>query len=109
MNTLLNRLLAKKVEYFVVIDHYSEGRIYTVKRTMSESLLELTGHMPTDDLILNHEHESVHMTIIIVYFHFFIKNTIGQKEADTFVKGRRGHDRMVVGFTTTYEISAYHH
>jgi hypothetical protein len=23
--------------------------------------------------------------------------------------GRRGHDRMVVGFTTTYEISAYHH
>jgi hypothetical protein len=23
--------------------------------------------------------------------------------------GRRGHDRMVVGFTTTYVISAYHH
>ena len=23
-------------------------------------------------------------------------------------KGRRGHDRMVVGFTTTYAISAYH-
>jgi len=23
--------------------------------------------------------------------------------------GRRGHDRMVVGFTTTYAISAYHH
>jgi len=22
---------------------------------------------------------------------------------------RRGHDRMVVGFTTTYVISAYHH
>jgi len=24
-------------------------------------------------------------------------------------KGRRGRDRMVVGFTTTYAISAYHH
>jgi len=25
------------------------------------------------------------------------------------VRGRHGHDRMVVGFTTTYAISAYHH
>jgi hypothetical protein len=25
------------------------------------------------------------------------------------VMGRRGRDRMVVGFTTTYAISAYHH
>ena len=24
-------------------------------------------------------------------------------------RGRRGRDSMVVGFTTTYEISAYHH
>jgi hypothetical protein len=24
-------------------------------------------------------------------------------------QGRRGHDHMVVGFTTTYQISAYHH
>ena len=24
-------------------------------------------------------------------------------------RGRRGRDRMVVGFTTTYSISAYHH
>jgi hypothetical protein len=24
-------------------------------------------------------------------------------------RGRRGHDRMVVGFITTYAISAYHH
>jgi len=26
-----------------------------------------------------------------------------------FVRGRRCHDHMVVGFTTTYAISAYHH
>ena len=25
------------------------------------------------------------------------------------IRGRRGRDRMVVGFTTTYVISAYHH
>jgi len=27
----------------------------------------------------------------------------------TLFRGRRGHDHMVVGFTTTYAISAYHH
>ena len=27
----------------------------------------------------------------------------------TIVEGRRGRDRMVVGFTTTYAISAYLH
>jgi hypothetical protein len=26
-----------------------------------------------------------------------------------FIMGHRGHDRMVVGFTITYAISAYHH
>jgi len=26
-----------------------------------------------------------------------------------YLRGRRGRDRMVVGFTTTYAISAYHH
>jgi len=25
------------------------------------------------------------------------------------MRGHCGHDRMVVGFTTTYAISAYHH
>jgi hypothetical protein len=25
------------------------------------------------------------------------------------LEGHHGHDHMVVGFTTTYEISAYHH
>jgi len=24
-------------------------------------------------------------------------------------KGRRGRDRMIFGFTTTYAVSAYHH
>jgi hypothetical protein len=28
---------------------------------------------------------------------------------DQFIWGRRDSDRMVVGFTTTCEISAYHH
>jgi len=26
-----------------------------------------------------------------------------------FCRGRRGRDRMLVGFTTTYAISAHHH
>ena len=38
-------------------------------------------------------------------------NTIKQnkKEKPNEKKGRRWRDRMVVGFTTTYAISAYHH
>ena len=30
-------------------------------------------------------------------------------EDQDFLSGRRGSDSMVVGFTTTYAISAYHH
>ena len=30
-------------------------------------------------------------------------------EVNSTQVGRRGRDRMVVGFTTTYAISAYHH
>ena len=35
-----------------------------------------------------------------------------QKQLNTYrysTRGRRGRDRMVVGFTTTYATSAYHH
>jgi hypothetical protein len=35
--------------------------------------------------------------------------TIKQKQNLCFHKLRRGRDRMIVGFTTTYAISAYHH
>jgi len=30
-------------------------------------------------------------------------------EIQTILRGRRGRDRMVVGFITTYAISFYHH
>jgi hypothetical protein len=29
--------------------------------------------------------------------------------SSSLLVGRRGHDRMVVGFITTYAIGAYHH
>ena len=31
------------------------------------------------------------------------------KTASKYSRGRRGHDGMVIGFTTTCAISAYHH
>jgi hypothetical protein len=31
------------------------------------------------------------------------------KVSNYYIKGRRGRDRMVLGFTTTYAISASHH
>jgi len=38
-----------------------------------------------------------------------VKNLIPKKETSYKSQGRRGRDRMVVGFTTTYAISAYNH
>jgi len=38
------------------------------------------------------------MTLYFMYSKTYIK-----------LRSRRGRDRMVVGFTTTYAISAYHH
>jgi uncharacterized membrane protein HdeD (DUF308 family) len=39
------------------------------------------------------------MYIYLLFFHFFFFK---------YLRGRRGVDRMVVGFTTTNAISAYH-
>jgi hypothetical protein len=39
----------------------------------------------------------------------FCKFSIGFGNCSDSVRGRRGHDRMLVGFTATYAISAYHH
>jgi hypothetical protein len=44
-----------------------------------------------------HRPSKVFLTKLAILFHIPI------------IKGRRGRDRMVVGFTTTYAISAYHH
>jgi hypothetical protein len=41
-----------------------------------------------------------------------VKDMIFKTSIDThpsLVRGRRDRDRMVVGFTTTYAIRAYHH
>jgi hypothetical protein len=35
--------------------------------------------------------------------------SIGIPTISCNLRGRRGRDRMLVGFTTTYAISAYHH
>ena len=42
---------------------------------------------------------------LIRYLHFYLI-TIKKKIT---IGGRRSHDRLVVGFTTTCVISAYHH
>ena len=41
-----------------------------------------------------------------MYLRIMVFNTISISDDD---KGRRGRDRMVVVFTTTYAISAYRH
>jgi len=38
-----------------------------------------------------------------------LSNLIGHTNCINHVRGRRGRDRMVVRFTTTYATSAYHH
>jgi hypothetical protein len=43
------------------------------------------------------------VTLIYIYLNIISCWTV------SITRGRRGHGRMVVGFTTTYAISAYHH
>ena len=57
----------------------------------------------------------VHLMImsVIIKFCYAEKNTRLLKATNViyvlFCQDRRDRDRMVVGFTTTYAISAYHH
>jgi len=44
----------------------------------------------------------------ILYFQVWIKGTL-HFTVSMNMRGRRGRDRMVVGFTTTFAINAYHH
>jgi uncharacterized membrane protein YcgQ (UPF0703/DUF1980 family) len=46
---------------------------------------------------------------MLYYFLFFILLFIQTYTVSINIRGHRGHDHMVVGFTTTYAISAYHH
>ena len=39
----------------------------------------------------------------------YVKDHLELHQVYIYCRGRRGCDRMVVGFTTTYAISAYHH
>jgi hypothetical protein len=38
-----------------------------------------------------------------------IKKNSLKLRSSKYIRGRRSHDRMIVGFPTTYAISAYHH
>jgi hypothetical protein len=44
---------------------------------------------------------------IYLQFAHFLKSSTSSKYCP--LRGRRGRDRMVVGFAITYAISAYHH
>ena len=43
------------------------------------------------------------------FYMLYIDLLIGRCNYHPLYRGRHGRDRMVVGFITTYEISAYHH
>ena len=46
--------------------------------------------------------------ICMDYFPLEVKQPLIIKIIKTHYPGRRGHDRMVIGFTTTYVTSVYH-
>jgi hypothetical protein len=46
----------------------------------------------------------------ILVLHYYIKkNVVHNIFVLSMIGFRHGHDHMIVGFTTTYAISAYHH
>ena len=54
----------------------------------------------------------VFLNIFVVYFVkllLFCSFVTKYKKAVYIVKGSHGHNHMIVGFTATYAISAYHH
>ena len=62
------------------------------------------------DLYLFYSFVDIHIKYDIYLFLFFgihIKNDIFICWYSYYVSGRRGRDRMVVGFTTTYAFSTY--
>ena len=53
--------------------------------------------------------KSLKTSIVINWLVRILRDCCGCDSYNTQIKGRRGRDRVVVGFTTTYAISAYYH
>jgi len=56
----------------------------------------------------NHEHNPAKVVILVV-FRFVVSQYSIIETYPCKLGGCLGRDRIVVGFTTTYAISAYHH
>jgi hypothetical protein len=57
--------------------------------------------------LYNYNHSDLYITTVIVFQ--FIQTVLYLHIYIPVYRGCFGRDRMVVGFTTTYAISAYHH
>jgi hypothetical protein len=91
---------------------YSEKAIHLLQVTVKLYHLCCIIH----DNTLQYADIKLTTLVVIVIYCICSVNVIASTElgsnpvpSSTKSRGRRGHDRMVVGFTTTYTISAYHH
>ena len=78
---------------FTTYDRWKNGR------TPSED--KYSHGLWPDELKIDNNYKQFKNLILRV----FVRNTVNIITS----RGRRGRDRMVVGFATTYAISAYHH
>jgi hypothetical protein len=49
------------------------------------------------------------LAYLILMCEYYITDDVLMYQISQYFRDRRGRNRMVVGFTTTYAISAYHH
>jgi hypothetical protein len=49
------------------------------------------------------------LAYLILMCEYYITDDVLMYQISQYFRDRRGRNRMVVGFTTTYTISAYHH
>jgi len=83
------------IQYFF----FCQGKLIKVYK----AAIQLTNY-PTSQLCKKFNFFGSLVVIIAIHKNVFLLYIIDNQE-----RGRHGRDRKVVGFTTTYAISAYHH
>ena len=80
----------------------------SMKHEMSVLLSYIYSLSATDELLLTLHHAKIN-SIFIKFGSTIVTGISLTKKLQNVFGGRRGRDRMVIGFTTSYAISAYHH
>jgi hypothetical protein len=102
-NSKLSIISAVKYKlYLYEAGNWNEGEICQSFRGFAQIHKNFSFLRCSIDAIINCFYPSEKLHKYIIYF-------ISNNKVTFYPWDHRGHDRMVVGFTTTYAINTYHH